>query len=359
MASAKLPFITNPTPFSVEMYHAWFNCHKLDLETYRVTQVNHYKDMGSLSQHEKIIAKVTTAENNVFGYLSFERNPSTAETQTLAHFFFKPPKDPDVVAVRSSLINDGLRQPAPLVDDDPSVTQTPERNSSSSGNSVSSSHSTSMKSVASDTVAQVSGFPSTTSKKGMTLVKVIKPRCLLLSDLVTLAWTIHSKKPLYAIFKNQCYWFASMVMCILQRHYEGVLDEQNEILAEKFEDEVTEKIGGTWKKVRVHQAKKSIVDSISTKFEENLDSLKLRVSTCVTFFELYISPKTYCQVQEMKDEEIARQKAEERAKAAEERAGCLEETVEGLKEMLEAAKKGEREALEEVANLQRKIESEM
>jgi hypothetical protein len=254
--------------------------------------------MDSAAQHEKIIVKVTTAEPKVFGYLLFERTPGSAVPQTVAQFFSKDTTDAEIQKVRLALMEDGLTGSSidqaveHKADSDFTATSalTAKRSSKSPASSVTSVSSSagSLKTIsnAADTVTQVHGFPtnSTNKKKRIQLVKTLHPHNLLLCDLVTLAYTIHSTNPLYIIFRAQCYWFANMIMCLLEREYEVDTDVT---ATDKHVDEVCERVGGKWHSVRVHTAKQSILNIIAAQFSVNLEAFKRRVR--IASFSMYTS----------------------------------------------------------------------
>ena len=295
MSTAKLPFIKDSTSFSVVMYYDWFMSNPLDLETYRVVQVNCYKNMDATSQHEKIVAKITTRAEGVYGYLCFERTRGSSP-QTLDHF--KESTDPHIQNIRLALIEDRLLNSGSLVDEtlerkdgftsksEPTSKQSPKSSTNSVSSFSSSLDSFQLKSNAVDTVAQIDGFPRITptlSKKkptGIQLVDTLTPRDdLLLCDLVALAYTIHIQNPIYIVFKEQCYWFANMIMRILQREY-GHVDSATDTdltTTDEHIDEVCEGASGKWYSIRVHKAKESILEIITSQFKINLNAFKARV----------------------------------------------------------------------------------
>ena len=280
MHSATLPFIKDTTPFSIAMYHACFERDLSDLETYRVVEVRRYKTINSLAQHERIIAKVTTAESGVYGYIRFER--TRGSTQTVAAFFSENLTD-KLQSVRLALIQDGLQQVSdpPEHNNDFTLKSEPTSKRSSNGIMLSSfsSSSDSFKADAQDMVAQVDGFPTNSIKKENILVEMLNPRQeLLLSDLVVLAHTIHTENPIYSIFKEQCYWFANMIMSVLRCEYGHNGAAVDPVAMDEHIDEVSLEAGGKWHCIRVNKTTESILRIITSQFRTNLGAFKEQVS---------------------------------------------------------------------------------
>jgi len=254
MSPAKLPFIDlkDTTRSSAVMYYNWFIEHPLNLENYRVVQVNCYKNMDSGGQHEQVVAKIATGKYGVYGYLCFERmrgdNPwletDGMEFEALEHKNTEPTS----------------------------------RRPSKTASSVSSLDSIKVKTNAEDTVAQVNGFPITNSQNkstGIQLVDSLNPdRELFLCDLIILTYTIHTHNPVYMLVKEQCYWFASMIMCILKRVYGH--NGAPSLAMDEHVDEVR-RAAGKWHSIPVHRATEPMLDSITSQFESNLKAFKERV----------------------------------------------------------------------------------
>ena len=119
-----------------------------------------------------------------------------------------------------------------------------------------------------------------------------RPKNLNLFHLALLAHVVHVQNPLYALFKSQCYWFASTVFYAAQiidrdlsatTHLAGIsLDnsdassKENDMIFLPFHLYMP-KEAGRWKGIRISGCKQVVLSTVVKRFHEQLDEIMIKV----------------------------------------------------------------------------------
>ena len=136
-----------------------------------------------------------------------------------------------------------------------------------------------------------------------------KPKNLTLFHLALLSYVVHTEYPLYSLFMNQCYWFASTVFYAAQ-----VIDNElsatqhpSSSLAADFDPDVNvgcdnkdfdniylpfiklhiPEDAGCWKGIHISGCKKVVLFSIVAKFNEQLNEYMVKVILIFIFFKSF------------------------------------------------------------------------
>jgi hypothetical protein len=105
-------------------------------------------------------------------------------------------------------------------------------------------------------------------------IRQIQPRELSLFELVLLASVVHDLSPLYSLFKNQCYWFSSIIFHAVEALYcSGRVEEpetEEEIYIPLLNDSYLPDLSGVWMGIRISRVEGAMVTYVCTEFKKLL-----------------------------------------------------------------------------------------
>ena len=278
------------------------NSHKVvELVRFKRTTRSGYR--YKKQEHHQVIAKVETGEPGVYGYLCVERAQTRLCYNTLENLVLNSSPSIHFEKLLDSLIEDGM----PISEagtilhmkrirersihgegtlSENSSTNASTRNAYSDGSSESNvSVSTRWSELDSssnsdDTVSRLSGYPSGI---GVERLETLKPTNLRLCDLAILVAAVHDLNAVYSIFHAQRWWFANLIMRIVEKDHE-TLEPQAPVrgrnrygLKRSSKDEVCSE-AGRWYKLRVDRTLLVIVGMIRLQYYEGRRKLDKRVS---------------------------------------------------------------------------------
>jgi hypothetical protein len=271
------------------------NSHKVvELVRFKTTTRSGYRYKKQV--HEQVVAKVETGEPGVYGYLCIERAQTRLCYNTLENLVSNSSPSIHFEKLLDSLIDDGMpiseagtilhkkrvREQSLHTHSEDSSTNASTRNAYSEGSSESSvSESTrwsGLDSTPDDTVSRLSGYQS--GKR----LETLRPTNLRLCDLAILVGAVHDLNALYSIFHAQRWWFANLIMRIVEKDHETleppapVRGMSRYGLSRYSKDEVCSE-AGRWYKLRVDRTLLVIVGMIRLQYYEGRRKFDKRVIT--------------------------------------------------------------------------------
>ena len=164
---------------------------------------------------------------------------------------------------------------------DDSSTNASTRNAYSEGSSESNvsvaSRRSGLDSSPDDMVSRLSGYPSGI---GVKRLETLRPTNLRLCDLAILVAAVHDLNAVYSIFHAQRWWFANLIMRIVEKDHE-MLEPQapvrRYVLSRSSKDEVCSEVG-RWYKLRVDRTLLVIVGMIRLQYYEGRRKFDKRLS---------------------------------------------------------------------------------
>jgi hypothetical protein len=269
------------------------NSHKVvELVRFKRTTRSGYR--YKKQEHQQVVAKVETGEPGVYGYLCIERAQTKLCYNTLENLVLNSSPSIHFEKLLDSLIEDGMpiseagtilhmkRVRSNHGDDtlsEDSSTNASTRNAYSEGSSESSiSVSTRWSgsdSTPDDTVSRLSGYPS--GKR----LETLRPTNLRLCDLAILVAAVHDLNALYSIFHAQRWWFANLIMRIVEKDHE-MLETQVPVRGRmgNRKDEVCSE-AGRWYRLRVDRTLLVIVGMMRLQYYEGRRKFDKRVQSAV------------------------------------------------------------------------------
>ena len=249
-------------------------------------------------QHQKVIAKVETDARGVYGYVCFERDAETRlKYNTLRDLVSGSSPSIDFAQLLDSLIEDGLpiseactifhmkrvRESLTLlagdddgdeedsrVDDSPS----PTGSGSPCPSEAVSNGWTGLGPNAEDRVSRLCQYPGDICVKR---VETLKPTNLHLCDLAVLVASVHDLNAVYSIFHAQRFWFANLIMRIVEKdHHQDTIEADHAHFfgvgvccgrRENNGDEVCS-AAGRWYNVRVSETLLVVVEMVRVQYQE-------------------------------------------------------------------------------------------
>ena len=290
------------------------NSHKVvELVRFKKTTRSGYR--YKKQDHQQVVAKVETGEPGVYGYLCIERGQTRLCYNTLENLVLNSSPSIHFEKLLDSLIEDGMpigeagtilhmkrvRERSihgenTLSED--SSTNASTRNAHSDGSSESnasvSTRWSGLDSSPDDTVSRLSGYPSGI---GVRRLETLRPTNLRLCDLAILVAAVHDLNAVYSIFHAQRWWFANLIMRIVEKDHE-MLEAQAPVLginiyglSRSSKDEVCSE-AGKWYKLRVDRTLLVIVGMIRLQYYEGRRKFDKRVPAFrehITGLQLMIS----------------------------------------------------------------------
>lgn len=114
------------------------------------------------------------------------------------------------------------------------------------------------------------------------LMKTLRPKYLPLSRLACLAEVVHHEDPLYNVLSAQCYWYANLIMKVIEREsHEGQHRRQGKVEQAEFFGWVRFR-RETWLRIPVGSVEESLVDVISDKFQKHWHGHMAQVSSVLS-----------------------------------------------------------------------------
>lgn len=251
-------------------------------------------------EHQQVVAKVETGEPGEYGYLCIERARARLCYNTLENLVLNSSPSIHFEKLLDSLIEDGMpiseastilhmkRVRERSIHDEntlseDSSTNASTRNAYSDGSSDSnvsvSTRRSGLDSNPDDTVSRLSGYPS---GMGVRQLETLRPTNLRLCDLAILVAAVHDLNAVYSIFHAQRWWFANLIMRIVEKDHE-TLEAQAPVLSLKryglnrnSKDEVCSE-AGKWYKLRVDRTLSVIVGMLRLQYYEGRRKFDKRV----------------------------------------------------------------------------------
>lgn len=242
-------------------------------------------------QHQKVIAKVETDTRGVYGYVCFERDPETRlRYNTLRDLVSGSSPSIDFAQLLDSLIEDGLpigeactifhmkraRESLTLLaggDGDEEDSSASTGSGSPCSSEAVSNGWTVLGPNADDRVSRVCQYPSDICVKR---VETLKPTNLHLCDLAILVASVHDLNAVYSIFHAQRFWFANLIMRIVEKDHQDRIEADNPVFfgvgvccgrRESNGDEVCS-AAGRWYNVRVSRTLLVVVEMVRVQYHE-------------------------------------------------------------------------------------------
>ena len=288
IALQSIAYISNPK----------INSHKVvELVRFKTTTRSGYR--CKKQEHQQVIAKVETGEPGEYGYLCIERAQTRLCYNTLENLVLNSSPSIHFEKLLDSLIEDGMPigeastilhmkrvRETSIHDEDAlsedSSTNASTRNAYSEGSSESdisvSTQWSGLDPNPHDTVSRHSGYPSGI---GVNRLETLSPSNLRLCDLAILVAAVHDLNALYSIFHAQRWWFANLIMRIVEKDHETL--EPLTPVWNKFglknrssKDEVCSE-AGRWCKLRVDRTLLVIVGMIRLQYYEGRRKFDKRV----------------------------------------------------------------------------------
>jgi hypothetical protein len=219
------------------------------MQNLKVLELRRYKETSTTMEHEYLVAKIARPSSS-HTFLRIDRSGGEADVITL-YSQRKDDANSELTVLQSSNDAASSRQ-------------------SFQSKSMSISSLLSMgKLDATDAVCTVHSWPTCDS---LTEKVVCKNQCsLILLDLVLLAKVVHDYSDKYRLLRRQCYWYADMIMRVLQASFSDVTSNRDLSLKqhddEHWEVEEYDEMSGTWKSIRIHETRKGMVNDIKHAFE--------------------------------------------------------------------------------------------
>ena len=209
------------------------------MESLKVTRIRRYKERSN-SEHEYLIAQVSTTHPGELRFIRIERFPDDQAVQST--------KTP------------GEKGPLHTVSAPSSQTSLPLKDL-----------------PARDRARAISGWPNSNDDACIENLDC-KHASLILLDLVIAAKAVHDYRNMYQLFRHQCFWYSDMIVAILEQEFPQIrLVERSDFIrgirSEDAEVEVLDKVGGTYKKLPIYLRRISIVKEIHDVFQtQRLDA---------------------------------------------------------------------------------------
>ena len=273
------------------------NSHKVvELVRFKTTTRSGYRCKKQV--HQQVVAKVETGEPDVYGYLCIERAQTRLCYNTLENLVLNSSPSIHFEKLLDSLIEDGMpiseagtilhlkrvrersiHSDGTLSED--SSTNASTRNAYSEGSSESNvsvaTRWSGLDSSPDDTVSRLSGYPSGI---GVKRLETLRPTNLRLCDLAILVAAVHDLNAVYSIFHAQRWWFATLIMRIVEKDHETleppVRDRKRYRLRRSNKDEVCSE-AGKWYKLRVDRTLLVVVGMIRLQYYEGRRKFDKRV----------------------------------------------------------------------------------
>ena len=271
------------------------NSHKVvELVRFKTTTRSGYRCKKQV--HQQVVAKVETGEPGVYGYLCIERAQTLLCYNTLENLVLNSSPSIHFENLLDSLIEDGMpiseagtilhmkrvRERSIHGEDtlsEDSSTNASTRNAYSDGSSESnvsvSTRRSGIDSTPDDTVSRLTGYPRGI---GVKRLETLRPTNLRLCDLAILVVAVHDLNAVYSIFHAQRWWFANLIMRIVEKDHE-TLEPQVPVrgrLSRNNKDEVCSE-AGRWYKLRVDRTLLVIVGMIRLQYYEGRRKFDKRV----------------------------------------------------------------------------------
>jgi hypothetical protein len=110
---------------------------------------------------------------------------------------------------------------------------------------------------------------------GGQIIQQLKPHNLTFFQLITLAETVHNHDSLYTLFRQQCYWYANTIYCVIEQSHtfsERVLHEPENPKYQSSDLCIPPNIylpsAGRWRGLLVTAVSQDIVEVVRKKFED-------------------------------------------------------------------------------------------
>ena len=276
------------------------NSHKVvELVRFKTTTRSGYRYKKQV--HHQVVAKVEIGEPNIYGYLCIERAQTRLCYNTLENLVLNSSPAIHFEKLLDSLIEDGMpiseagtilhmkrvRERSIHGEDalsEDSSTNASTRNAYSEGSSESSVSASTRRSELdsnpNDTVSRLSGYPSGI---GVRRLETLRPTNLRLCDLAILVAAVHDLNAVYSIFHAQRWWFANLIMRIVEKDHETLeplapVGGRNRYgLRRNFKDEVCSE-AGRWYKLRVDRTLLVILGMMRLQYYEGRRKFDKRVS---------------------------------------------------------------------------------
>ena len=249
--------------------------------------------------HQQVVVKVEAGEPGVYGYLCIERAQTRLCYNTLENLVLNSSPSIHFEKFLDSLIEDGMpigeagsilhmkrnRERSIHAEDThsgDSSTNASTRNAYSEGSSESSASVatrwSALDSSPDDTVSRVSDYPRGI---GVKRLETLKPTNLRLCDFAILVGAVHDLNALYSVFHAQRWWFANLIMRIVEKDHETIeVPVRRYGLRRNSEDEVCSE-AGRWYKLRVNRTLKVVVGMIRLQYYEGRRKFDKRVEWAV------------------------------------------------------------------------------
>lgn len=313
LSEAEFPELVHVSYYHDALQSAAYNSNS-KIDSHKVVELVRFKTTTRSGynlkkhQHQKVVAKVETGERGVYGYVCFERARGTSLTyNTLRNLVLNSSPSIHFEKLLDSLIADGMpiteagtvfcikraRESTTLhqaKDEDTestdSSTNATTRNAYSSGSSESDAAISTQRSEshfdADDTVSRLSHYPS---GFGVKRLETLKPTHLRLCDLAILVSAVHDLNAVYSIFHAQRLWFANLIMRIVEKDHDALVEEAQvpvRGINRYGRDEVCSE-AGRWYKLRVDRTLLVVVGMIRIQYYERRRKFDKRVSLCFKF----------------------------------------------------------------------------
>ena len=258
------------------------NSHKVvELVRYKRTTRTGYRCRKQV--HQQVVVKVETGEPGVYGYLCIERAQTRLCYNTPENLVLNSSPSIHFEKLLDSLIEDGIpiseagtilhmkrdQERSFHSHSEDSSTNASTRNAYSEGSSESNvSVATRWSGIDTgpdDTVSRLSGYPS---GLGVKRIESLRPTNLRLCDLAILVGAVHDLNAVYSIFHAQRWWFANLIMRIVEKDHE-MLEPPTPVrgFRRSSKDEVCGE-AGRWYKVRVDRTVSVIVGMLRLQYYE-------------------------------------------------------------------------------------------
>ena len=273
------------------------NSHKVvELVRYKTTTRSGFRYKKQV--HQQVVVKVETGEPGVYGYLCIERAQTRLCYNTLENLVLNSSPSIHFEKLLDSLIEDGMpiseagailhmkrdreRSIHGDTHSEDSSTNASTRNAYSDGSSESNvsiaTRWSGLDSSPDDTVSRLSGYPSGI---GVKRLETLRPTNLRLCDLAILVAAVHDLNALYSIFHAQRWWFANLIMRIVEKDHEALepVPSRRYGLRRSSKDEVCSE-AGRWYKLRVDRTLVVVVGMIRLQYYEGRRKFDRRVAHC-------------------------------------------------------------------------------
>ena len=216
------------------------------MESLKITKIRRYKERSN-SEHEYLIAQVSTSQPDELRYIRIERFADDQAVQSTKIPGEKCPLHP--ISALSSQTSLALK-------DFP----------------------------ARDHACAISGWPNPNDDVCIENIDCNSASVFLL-DLAIAAKVVHDYRNMYQLFRHQCFWYSDMIVAILEQEFPLLrLVERSDFIkgirSEDAEVEVFDEVSGTYKSFLIYSRRMSIVEEIHHVFQTH--RLDARSSVCLS-----------------------------------------------------------------------------